>query len=126
MCWRSLPITRTSLARICSLIRWSLAAMTVHLLSKIHRNRPAHSPGGCERNHNTVNLFRQQSIDLFFRVDRISRQGDKLGQRLGFEVFARAQTDGDRACLGFLVADDEHVRNLLQLGVANLGLHAFA
>jgi hypothetical protein len=42
-------------------------------LNRIHYNRPAHSPGGCGRNHNTLNLFRQQlfgycSLSITFRA----------------------------------------------------------
>ena len=41
-------------------------------------------------------------------------------------VLPVAQAHGDGVCFGFPVAYDEHVRHLLKLRVANLGVHALA
>src|SRR5207253_909845 len=50
----------------------------------------------------------------------------ELLDRQGAAVLPRALVNGDRPGLGFLVADHEHVRDLLELGIANLGLHPLA
>src|SRR5262249_32964154 len=54
------------------------------------------------------------------------RQTDKLVQRLRFQVLARAQPDGYGSHFGLLGADDQHIWDLLKLGVADLGLHPVA
>ncbi len=51
---------------------------------------------------------------------------DKLGQGFRALVLVRAQTDGHGVGLRFFVAHDQHVRDLLHLGVAYLGVHALA
>ena len=52
--------------------------------------------------------------------------GNESIQRHGAGVFTGAQAQGDLIAFHFLVADHQHVRNLLLLSVANLGVHALA
>src|SRR5207249_4050472 len=52
--------------------------------------------------------------------------GEKLGQRLRAEVALASLADRNGARLLVTIADDQHVRHLLRLRIANLGLHLFA
>ena len=51
--------------------------------------------------------------------------GDDFGEWLGAEVAFAAMADGDGAGFGFFSTDDEHVRNFLELGVADFGRELF-
>ena len=47
------------------------------------------------------------------------QRGDDIGEGLGAEVAFAAMADGDGACFGFFGADNEHVGDFLELGVAD-------
>ncbi len=52
-------------------------------------------------------------------------RGDDFGEGLGALVAFAAMADGDGAGFGFFCADDEHVGNFLELGVADFGRELF-
>src|SRR5262249_59375715 len=49
-----------------------------------------------------------------------------LGHRYSAQIRAPAHAQGRSLCRSFTVADHEHVGNLAELGVADLGVHAVA
>src|SRR5690349_18601200 len=55
------------------------------------------------------------------RGDLALKRFHYFGKRFGTEVAFGAVADGDSSGLGFFCADHQHIRNLLQLRVANLG-----
>src|SRR5690606_12966252 len=60
---------------------------------------------------------------------RFDHRPDEIQERIDWhsaEILARAQSHRHRVRLSFALADDQHVRHLLELCVADLRLHAIA
>src|SRR5579885_2376719 len=72
-------------------------------------------------------FFFDESLQFFATsFDAIGDALDEGGQRHGAEIFVAAQAHGNGVGGSLFIADDQHVRNLLQLRVAHFGVHAFA
>ena len=61
----------------------------------------------------------RQSHEIDAGCDFLLERIDDFGEGLGAEVAFAAMADGDGAGFGFFCADDEHVGNFLELGVAD-------
>src|SRR5579875_660114 len=70
-----------------------------------------------------LSLARRPEVAAAFGV-QAAGNGNELIQRHGAEVLVRAQPHGHRARLLLLIANHQHIGNLLKLGVAYLGVHA--
>src|SRR5216684_1329119 len=67
-------------------------------------------------------LLELQALALDHSADMLN----KLDQWLRAEIFVCTQANGDGFGGCLFVANDEHIRNFLQLGVAHLGVHPLA
>jgi hypothetical protein len=70
------------------------------------------------------NAFSNATCCLFAGGAPLLQHLHKLRNRLSAEVALAALADAYRACFLVAVADHQHVRNLLRLCIAQLGLHA--
>src|SRR5205085_12409558 len=61
-----------------------------------------------------------------FRFDNPANALYEIHQRRCAEILVGAQADGDGILRCLLVADDEHVRDFLQLRVTHFGIHTLA
>ena len=76
----------------------------------------------CCHGSSVQDTLRGKSLGVAFSAQLLHDFGDRHGAEVG--AAAHAQRGGLRRRL--TVADDEHVGDLAQLGVADLGVHALA
>ena len=72
--------------------------------------------------HTRLVLDPQERASNRARFDLLMQVGEKFCEGTRAEVALALMADGDRARCGFFAADDEHVRNLLDLCVTDFGL----
>src|ERR1022692_683111 len=106
-CSPSSPMTRISRARIRSFIRVNLSAIRRLLLE----------PGNpCD--YNTWPVL----LDTYLAAIEVQGHGQELPDGLGALVAVLAMPHADRAGLRLAIADHQHIRHLLKLVLADLGV----
>src|SRR6185437_1319004 len=89
---------------------------------------PAHQtmwPGECENFRARTLRESVRELVRALRFDFAANSGDKFINRLRAQVAFRAMAHRNGAGFGLFATDNQHVRNLLQLRVANFGLQLF-
>src|SRR5271156_203279 len=83
------------------------------------------NPVGAILNRSSAIGLSDAGLEDLAGIDFGAEVGDELVERARAQVAFRAVANGDGAGFGFLAADDQHVGNFFELGVANFGLQLF-
>src|SRR5947208_34711 len=127
-CLPSSSITRTSLARILSLIRTYRSAIKIPSPRLGREPRLYQSDAPPERLHNQGKMATRMTTSLPFHrasVDKLPHPGDELGEGAEARVAGVAPPHRHAVPMRFAVPDHQHQRDFLQLRVADPSVELF-